>query len=77
MPCTSCSASTGVVAIPAHFMEDMPKLAEMAERPDAVDVIVAAGMLMLAEEVQRLRVLNHAAKEYDHPQPEAETTSAE
>lgn len=38
-----------------NFMSDMPKLAEMAGDADAVEVIVAAGMSMLASEIERLR----------------------
>jgi uncharacterized protein Yka (UPF0111/DUF47 family) len=55
-----------MIAMVPHFMEDMPKLVEMAQRTDAVDAIIAAGMLMLAGEVQRLQVLNRATEEGDH-----------
>lgn len=37
------------------FLDDMPTLAEMAAKPDAVEVLIAAGMSMLAGEIERLR----------------------
>ncbi len=46
-----------MVAIQPGFMADMPTLAGMAGDNDAVDVIVSAGMLMLAGEIRRLRIL--------------------
>lgn len=41
-------------ATPA-FLADMPKLAEVSAEADAVEAVVAAGMMMLAEEIERLR----------------------
>lgn len=40
---------------PPGFMDDMPKLAAMAGDADAVEVLIAAGMSMLAGEIERLR----------------------
>lgn len=37
------------------FMDDMPKLADMAGDGNAVEVLIAAGMSMLASEIARLR----------------------
>ncbi|SEH24151.1 hypothetical protein SAMN03159407_2066 [Rhizobium sp. NFR12] len=39
-------------------MSDMPTLAEMAGKEIAVEVLVGAGMLMLAGEIRRLRELS-------------------
>ena len=46
-------------SVPAasSYMEDMEKVAEMAARGDAVEVLVAAGMSMLATEIEGLRRL--------------------
>lgn len=47
-----------VLPLERRFMSDMPKLAEMAGKENAVEVLVGAGMLMLAGEIRRLRGLN-------------------
>lgn len=46
-----------IVALTPAFLKDMPMLVVMAEREDAVETIVGAGMLMLAGEIRRLRIL--------------------
>jgi hypothetical protein len=46
-------------AIEPSFMSDMPALAVIAEEDNAVDTLVSAGMLMLAGEIRRLRILHH------------------
>lgn len=38
-----------------NFFDDMPALIEMSAKPDAVEVLVAAGMSLLAGEIERLR----------------------
>lgn len=47
-----------VVPVEPGFMSDMPTLAEMAGKENGVEVIVGAGMLMLAGEIRRLHALN-------------------
>jgi hypothetical protein len=56
------------------FMDDMPQLAKIAARPEAVEVLVAAGMSMLAAEIDRLREL---AGKVTEPQEKAQATFAE
>ncbi|WP_172724354.1 hypothetical protein [Neorhizobium tomejilense] len=56
------------------FMDDMPELAKMAARPEAVEVLIAAGMSMLAAEIDRLREL---AERLTDPQEKARATFAE
>jgi hypothetical protein len=51
--------NSNTVAMDPGFLKDMPTLAEMAGRDDAVDVVIGAGMLMLAGEIRRLRILHH------------------
>ena len=51
-----------IAAIEPGFMADMPKLAEMAGQDDAVDILVSAGMLMLAGEIRRLRILHQGGE---------------
>lgn len=46
------------VAIEPGFMSDMPALAMVAGQDNAVDTLVSAGMLMLAGEIRRLRILH-------------------
>lgn len=41
------------------FMQDMATLAEMAGRDSGIDILVSAGLLMLAGEIQQLRTLYH------------------
>lgn len=48
-----------VVPVEPGFMQSMATLAEMAGREDGIDVLIGAGMLMLAGEIQRLSVLAH------------------
>ncbi|MBW6425443.1 hypothetical protein KX729_28915 [Rhizobium sp. XQZ8] len=50
-------------ALQPGFMSDMPTLARLAGQEDAVDVLVSAGMLMLAGEIMRLRILHQAGRE--------------
>ncbi len=45
------------VSLEPGFMKDMPGLAVMAARDEGIEVLVAAGMLMLAAEIRRLRIL--------------------
>lgn len=47
-----------VLPMEPGFMSDIPTLAEMAGKENAVEVLVGAGMLMLAGEIRRLRGLN-------------------
>ena len=46
-----------VLPMEPGFMSDMPTLAEMAGLDDALELIVSAGMMMLAGEIARLRNL--------------------
>jgi len=46
-----------LVAIEPGFMESMPTLAEMAGRENGIDLLIGAGMLLLAGEIRRLRIL--------------------
>ncbi len=39
------------------FLDDMTALIEMAANPNAVEILVAAGMSMLASEIERMRGL--------------------
>ncbi len=55
--------SSNITAIEPGFMSDMPKLAEIAGQDDAVDVLVSAGMLMLAGEIRRLRILHQGGED--------------
>lgn len=48
-----------VLPMEPGFMSDMPTLAEMAGHDDALELIVSAGMLMLAGEIARLRNLHN------------------
>ena len=54
---------SNITAIEPGFMCDMPKLAEIAGQDDAVDVLVSAGMLMLAGEIRRLRILHQGGED--------------
>lgn len=49
-----------IVPVKPGFMQDMGTLAEMAGREDGIDILVGAGMLMLAGEIQRLGTLCRA-----------------
>ncbi len=51
-----------IVSIQPDFMQDMAKLAEIAGGKNGIDVLIGAGMLMLADEIRRLRVLCKAAE---------------
>jgi len=51
------------IAFQPGFMSDMPALARIAGQDDAVEVLVSSGMLMLAGEIRRLRILHHDSRE--------------
>lgn len=51
-----------IVPIRSGFMHDMAKLAEIAGRDNGIEVLIGAGMLMLADEIRRLRVLCNAVQ---------------
>lgn len=46
-----------IVPIEPDFLKEMGKLAEMAGGDNGVDVLISAGLLILAEEIRRLRIL--------------------
>jgi hypothetical protein len=46
-----------VVPLEPDFLKEMGKLAEMAGGDNGVDVLISVGLLMLAEEIRRLRIL--------------------
>lgn len=49
-----------IVPVRPGFMQDLGSLANMAGREGGIDVLIGAGMLMLADEIQRLRMLCRA-----------------
>lgn len=55
--------SGNTIAIEPAFMRDMPKLADMAGRDEVAELVVGAGMLMLAGEMRRLRILIQSVQE--------------
>ncbi|TNM60356.1 hypothetical protein [Aliirhizobium smilacinae] len=55
-----------IVPIRPGFMQDMAKLAEIAGRDDGIVVLIGAGMLMLAEEIRRLRVQRNAVQGFTY-----------
>jgi hypothetical protein len=50
-----------IVPLQPGFMQDMAKLAETAGRENGIEILIGAGMLMLANEIRRLRLLSKAA----------------
>lgn len=46
-----------VVPIEPDFLKEIGKLAEMAGGDNGIDVLISAGLLMLADEIRRLRIL--------------------
>lgn len=51
-----------IVPLQPDFMQAMAKLAEIAGRDNGIEMLIAAGMLNLAEEIRRLRVLCKATE---------------
>lgn len=50
-----------IVPLQPDFMQAMAKLAEIAGRDNGIEILIAVGMLNLADEIRRLRVLCKAA----------------
>jgi hypothetical protein len=46
-----------IVPLQPDFMREMGKLAEIAGRRNGISLLIGSGMLMLADEIRRLRVL--------------------
>lgn len=51
-----------IVPLQPDFMQAIVKLAEIAGRENGVEILIAVGMLNLADEIRRLRVLCKAAE---------------
>lgn len=51
-----------IVPLQPDFMQAMAKLAEIAGRDNGIEILIAVGMLNLADEIRRLRVLCKAAE---------------
>lgn len=51
-----------IVPIQPGFMQEMGRLAEIAGRENGIEILIAVGMLNLADEIRRLRVLCKAAE---------------
>ncbi len=51
-----------IVPLQPDFMQAMAKLAEIAGRDNGIEMLIAVGMLDLAEEIRRLRVLCKATE---------------
>jgi hypothetical protein len=50
-----------IVPVQPDFMQEMAKLAEIAGRDNGIERLIAAGILMLADEIRRLRLFCEAA----------------
>ncbi len=51
-----------IVPLQPDFMQAMAKLAEIAGRDNGIEMLIAVGMLNLADEIRRLRVLCKATE---------------
>ncbi len=51
-----------IVPLQPDFMQAMAKLAEIAGRDNGIEILIAVGMLNLADEIRRLRVLCKATE---------------
>lgn len=56
------AAQRELVPLQPDFMQAMAKLAEIAGRDNGIEMLIAVGMLDLAEEIRRLRVLCKATE---------------